>query len=170
MGLFSDIMNSLMGTKPRDSSNPVQSDGQTQPMGATPPSVPAPLIRKEDQNTFPVAHVKRVSSKINGGNMDVYAHIVNSWSQPIELDKIHILGVKRELDTYLRAGEEKELLIYRGPKVQREMREAELDYITYEGRDYFQARHDVKFAYHADDKTYSISDMHLELPIRDING
>ena len=84
------------------------------------------------------------------------------------LDKIRLLGTKRELDTFLRAGEDREFLVYKGPKLQHEYHHAELDYKTVREGDYFRSVYNVSFTYNSMDKTYTINEMHLEHPIRDI--
>lgn len=173
MGSFFDFMGKMIqgkpvfdaGDKPED---PTQSQATVTPSTTVEPA--APLIRKEDQHTFPVAYVKHVVTHFGSNDMKIYCHIVNTWSQPIELDKIRLLDTKRELDAFLRAGEEREFLVYDGPKMQRQVHEAQLDYKTHEEGDYFEAIHDVTFTYHAEDKTYSVDEMHLRLPIRDIYG
>lgn len=129
-----------------------------------------PIIRKGDESSFPIAYIKRTKTRIDGPKMQVYCQIVNKWPEEIELDKITMLGVKRELDVYLRGGEEREFLVYDGPRVNHEQHEAQLDYKTKEERDYFQAIHDITFTYHPEDKTYSVNEMHLREPIRDIYG
>jgi hypothetical protein len=84
------------------------------------------------------------------------------------LDKIRLLNTTRELDSFLRGGEEREFLVYDGPKLQKEYHEAQIDYKTQREADYFQATFDVKFNYHGNDGTYTVSEMHLHGPIRDI--
>jgi len=129
-----------------------------------------PAIRKNDDSSFPVVYVKHVNTHVNGGNMEIYCLIHNDWPDEIVLDKIRLLGTVRELDASLPAGGEHDFLVYRGPKLQKESYEAWLDYKTKREGDYFEAIHDVKCAYHTDDKTFSVTDMRLRRPIRDIYG
>lgn len=176
MGLL-DFMNRMVNGEPvfqDNSANNETKDKTDADPAATvqpPEDVPTgPVIRKGDDSSFPVVYIKRTKTRIDGAKMQVYCQIVNKWPEEIELDKITMLGVKRELDVYLRGGEEREFLVYDGPRVDHESHEAQLDYKTKEERDYFQAIHDITFTYHVDDKTYSVNEMHLREPIRDIYG
>lgn len=136
----------------------------------TQPQGPHSTIQKGNERTFPVVYVKRVNTRLNGANMQVYARIYNSWHGEVEVDKIRILNTTREIDTYLRPNEEKEVMVYSGPRMPREQyREAILDYRTRDGGDYFQATHDVGFHMQAD-KTFSVDEIRLHPPIRDIYG
>lgn len=127
-----------------------------------------PLIRKHEDATFPVVDIRQVTTHLDGNNVQVYCHIQNTWEQEVMLDKIRLLGTKRELDTVLRAGEDREFLVYKGPKLQHEYHEAELDYKTAREGDYFQAVFNVTFTYNPADKSYTVNEMNLEHPIRDI--
>lgn len=158
---------------------PIFDDPNTTPPPAgagqqTPPPAPAETqktaINKADQNSFPVVHVKRVTSRISGNKLQVYGWIKNEWPEEIMLDKIRLLNMKRELDSYLRGGEEREFLLYDGPRPTQQYFEAQLDYKTQKEGDYFQAIHDVGFEYQGQDKTYSVDELRLRHPIRDIYG
>lgn len=133
-------------------------------------AAPQSAIRKHDESSFPVVHVKRTKTTINGSNMQVYCMIENTWPDQVMLDKIRLCNTTRELDTYLRAGETKDFLVYSGPKLTHEYHEALLHYKTQQEGDYFEAVHDVDFEYHPEDKTYSVSELELRKPIRDIYG
>jgi len=147
-----------------------QPKSQSTPMPApTPPSQPqGTVIDKVHQDKFPNVHIKHVKTHENGNDMEVYCAIENTWPEEVMLDKIRILGATRELDDFLRGHEEREFLVYRGPKPQRQEYEAQLDYKTRREGDYFRAVHDVRFLYHDADHTYTINDIRLRLPIRDI--
>ena len=125
-------------------------------------------IRKNEQQTFPVVRIRRVSTHLDGDTVRIYCHIQNTWPQEIMLDKIRLLGTMRELDTYLRGGEEREFLVYKGPKLTQEVHEAQLDYKTVQEGDYFRAMHDARFTYHPGDKSYTLDELRLHMPIRDI--
>ncbi len=127
-------------------------------------------IQKGNDQTFPVVYVKRTTTRMNGATMQVTAHILNTWPEPIELDKIQILGKTHELDAPLRPNEEREFIVYNGPRPRGKMVEAQLDYKTHHEHDYFRAIHDVTFMYHNEDQTYSVDDLRLRRPIRDIYG
>jgi hypothetical protein len=128
----------------------------------------ASAIRKHEDATFPVVEIRRVTTHLDGDNVQIYCHIQNTWEQEVMLDKIRLLGTKRELDTALRPGENREFLVYKGPKLQHEYHEAELDYKTAREGDYFQAVFNVTFTYNPTDKTYTVNEMQLDNPIRDI--
>lgn len=127
-------------------------------------------IQKGSDHTFPVVYIKRTVTRMNGGNMQVHAYIVNSWPEPIELTKVHILGKEHHLEAPLRPREEREFIIYDGPRPRNKITEADIEYKTHHEHDYFKAIHDVTFMYHQDDQTYSIDEMRLRMPIRDIYG
>jgi hypothetical protein len=127
------------------------------------------LIQKGNDRTFPVVYVKRTVTRMNGPNMQVHANILNTWPEPIELEKVHILGATRHLEVPLRPNEERDLIIYDGPRPRNKITEADIEYKTHHEHDYFKAIHDVTFLYH-DDHTYSVDELHLRQPIRDIYG
>jgi hypothetical protein len=135
----------------------------------TAPVTPLNTIKKGVDSTFPVVYIKRTSTRINGRQMQVYCRIMNSFHATIALDKIRILNTTRELDCDLRPGEEREFQVYSGPVVTNQQREAKLDYKTQREGDYFEAIHDVTFIYHPD-KTYTVDEIKLHMPIRDIYG
>jgi len=152
---------------------PVFDDPNAAPSSSVPvaPSAtPETAINKSDQNSFPVVRVKRVTSHLNGPKLQVYGWIKNEWPEEIMLDKIRLLNAKRELDSFLRGGEEREFLLYDGPRPSQQYFEAELDYKTQKEGDYFRAIHDVGFEYHDGDKTFSVDELRLHYPIRDIYG
>jgi|EndMetStandDraft_7_1072992.scaffolds.fasta_scaffold21451_3 hypothetical protein len=128
------------------------------------------LIRKGSDRTFPVVYVKHTNVHMNGPTMQVYCRILNTWPEPIELDKIRILDRTHELDAPLRPNEEREFLVYNGPRPRNKITHAQLDYKTHHERDYFEAIHDVTFRYHDEDRSYSVDEVKLRLPIRDIYG
>lgn len=136
-------------------------DGATEPREA---------IRKHDESSFPVAYVKRTKTNIRGDDMEVYCIIANTWPEKIMIDKIRIGSFVNELDDFLEGDEEQEFLVYKGDRFKREEFEAQLDYKTQNEGDYFRALHDVKYQYHDEDKTYSISEFRLRRPIIDIYG
>ncbi|HEU5121938.1 MAG TPA: hypothetical protein VFT59_03760 [Candidatus Saccharimonadales bacterium] len=147
--------------------DPNASPAPTQAVSQEPAS---PVINKADERSFPVVRVEDVKSDIDGDRLRVYGEIKNEWHEEIMLDKIRLLNTVRELDSYLRANEQREFLLYDGPRPSRQYYEAQLDYKTRKEGDYFQAIHDVGFEYDGSDKTYSVDELRLRLPIRDIYG
>ena len=131
---------------------------------------PVSGINKTDQHSFPVVRVERIKSHINGDHLQVYGVVKNEWPEEILLDKIRLLNTTRELDEYLNGDEEDELLLYDGPRPTQQYYEALIDYKTRKEADYFQAIFDVGFEYDGNSKTYSVDELRLRLPIRDIYG
>lgn len=171
MPSFFDFMKRMVEGRPVfDNPDEPPSQPPQQSSSPAPPPEQKPSFDKGDQHSFPVVYVKRVSSRPSGNKLQVYGWIKNEWPEEIMLDKITLLNTKRELDSFLRGNEEREFLLYDGPRPTHEYHEAELDYKTQKEADYFRAIHDVKFDYHQEDKTYTIDDMHLRRPIRDIYG
>lgn len=124
-------------------------------------------VVKGRDSTFPQALVKRLKPHVNGDHLQLYCHIANEWTGELEIDKITIFGVKRELDTTLSPHEEREFLVYDGPVLTREYHEAELDYKTKQKGDYFRTVYTITFAYNSSDNTYLPSEAHLDGPVRD---
>jgi len=134
------------------------------------PVASGPAIRKGDDSSFPVVHVKRLTPRISGTKMQVYGWIENEWPEEIMLDKIRWLGTTREIDSFLKGHEGRDFLLYDGPLLSHEYHEAQLDYKTQRDGDYFEAIHDITFTYHPNEKLYSVNEAHLRRPIRDIYG
>lgn len=147
-------------------------DGGRQPNdeGAQEPQKPKSEIRKFDDSSFPVVYVKSTKTNLRGNDMEVYCRIANTWPEKVMIDKIRIGNFVNELDDFLEGNEEQEFLVYKGPRFTREEFEAQLDYKTQNEGDYFRAVHDVKYMYHDEDKTYSISELRLRRPVLDIYG
>lgn len=134
------------------------------------PQSTGPKIEKYKDGSFPVVYIKRAVTHYNGNRMEVYCYIVNNWPAEVLVDKIRIFDTRREIDITLRAHQEREVLVYSGPKITRNFPEASLDYKTMAEGDYFQSIHDIRYTYHSGEKTYEVSDFRLRLPIRDIYG
>jgi hypothetical protein len=134
------------------------------------PEPTGPTIRKGDDSSFPVVQVKRLTPRINGTKMQVYGWIENEWPEEIMLDKIRWLNTTREIDSFLKGHEGRDFLLYDGPLLSHEYHEAQLDYKTQRDNDYFESIHDVTFTYHPNEKLYSVNEIRLRRPIRDIYG
>lgn len=132
--------------------------------------MPTTGIIKGNDNTFPVVQVTRADTRFSGNNIQVYCHIRNNSRQRMLVDKINLLGNTRQITDDLQPNEEREYLIYSGPQlVNQAYHDAHLNYKTESG-DYFDAYHDVTYTYHPENKTYTIDELRLHLPIRDIYG
>ena len=141
---------------------------ESQPAKAPEPT--GPVIRKGDESSFPVVQIKRLTPRINGTKMQVYGWIENEWPEEIMLDKIRWLNTTREIDSFLKGHESRDFLLYDGPLLTNEYHEALLHYKTQRDGDYFEAVHDVTFTYHPNEKLYSVNEVRLRRPIRDIYG
>lgn len=149
---------------------PVYEPGDITP-GAPPQAPPDASIHKRETSTFPVVRVHRINTNYNGNNMDVSAIICNESAIPIQLDRFNVLGHDIRLPDDLRPNQAREYPIYRGPMLKaRGDGQAKLQYRTAEGHDYFEAAHDVYYEYHREQNAYSISEMRLHPPIRDVYG
>ncbi len=124
-------------------------------------------VLNNGRKTIPFVRVERVESHNNGDQMTVRAEIRNESGQEIELDKIFLLGTKRELDTRLRPHEAREFLVYSGKRPNnRSYGSSEINYKDMLG-DYFQARCAVEFRPESDG-TYSVYRIKVVGPIKDI--
>lgn len=109
----------------------------------------------------PRVQIERTDSRLNGDRMETYCDIRNFSDSEVFLDKIRLLGDRREVDATLRAGDRKQFLVYAGkaPSDASE-HDAELQYRDMDGN-YFKARYDVRFERHNDDM-YTIEDFRYE--------
>lgn len=168
-GFFESMKRMAQGKPLYDDPNVMPSHSDAQPQSHEVESHQS-RIQKGNDRTFPVVYVKRTATRMNGSNMQVSVHILNTWPEPVELDKIRLLGTTHELDAPLRSNQEREFVVYNGPRPKNKVTQAQLDYKTHHERDYFEAIHDVTFMYHDDDQTYSVDQLRLRMPIRDIYG
>lgn len=128
-------------------------------------------IQKGNPSTFPVVYIKRTRTTQSGSNQTVYVNIYNSSKLPIEIEEFEIMGRSQHYNYDLRPGQEREVMAYNGPRSKSEgHHEARLTYKTEEGKDYFQSIHDVEYQFEQHDQTYSIEEVRLRMPIRDIYG
>jgi hypothetical protein len=168
MSSFFDGLNRFLQGKPvfEDPNAPRDQEAEQQPAQEK----PVGDIDKADHHSFPVIRIERIKSHINGDHLTVYGDVKNEWTEEIVLDKVRLLGATRELDDYLQGGEQHEFVLYDGSRPSSPVYEAQIDYKTKQAGDYFQAVFDVGFEYDGNDKTYSVDEMRLRLPIRDIYG
>lgn len=157
------ILNYLFGGRQATEGSSIQDSSIDSPQ-----QEPQSGIRKGDESSYPVVKIPHITSHEDSTRVHIYAHILNTWPEEIKLDKIHLFGTTRILGNFLRGGEEREILVYDGPKLQKETRDAQMEYRTQPEADYFQATYDIIFNYHQNDKTYTPSEVHLKGAIRDI--
>lgn len=165
---FYDFMRRMVEGQPvfQDDDSSINNEAPHEPQPQ--PGVAKNGILKGRQETFPFVEVAHLKPHVDGQRLTVYGHIKNEWHDEILLDKIIIFGVKRELDTFLRAHEERDFLLYDGPLIRHEEHEAHIDYKTRNEGDYFRSVFRVKYAYNANNQTYTVSEMHLHRPVLDI--
>lgn len=116
---------------------------------------------------LPNLRIENTDCRNNQQNMDVRCVIKNDSDKEVFLDKIRLLGSKRELDTPLRPYEARDFVVYSGPRpTHRSYGTAEIDYRDTLG-DYFQAKCRVELRQEPD-KTYSIHRITVAGPMKDI--
>lgn len=120
----------------------------------------------QDLKQIPELRIEDTDTRNNGQDMEVHCIIRNDSDKQVFLDKIRILGVKRELDTALRTYEARKFLLYSGPRPKNtSYGMAEIDY-HHEG-DYFQVKCRVEFRQEPD-RTYAVRRITATGPMKDI--
>lgn len=115
---------------------------------------------------IPEVWVGRCKYHLDGSHMQVYAHIANTTSVPIFLDKINLINQTRELDYELQPGREWEFRIYDGPApTNGAYTEANLYYRDNGDGDYFRARHFIEYS--LADGAYCVEELHPVRPVID---
>lgn len=115
---------------------------------------------------IPQLRIEDIDVRNNGSSMELHCIVRNDSDKQIFLDKVRILGVKREIDTALRNYEARKFLLYSGPRPNNtSYGAAEIDY-HHEG-DYFQAKCRVEFRQEPD-KTYTVHRLTVIGPAKDI--
>lgn len=146
-----------------------QNSGQVAEAQTVPQPAPAKPSRHDahGRKIIPLVTVAQIKVKLHGDDMEIEAELANHSELQIELDKIKLLGSTRELDSFLRPGQEREYVIYEGKRLNHTSYQyAELHYKDPTG-DYFSAIHFVEFQQEPD-RTYSVRRMRFLPPIKDI--
>jgi hypothetical protein len=113
------------------------------------------------------AFVEETETHTDGHHMRVMVKIKNESAGRIELDKISLMGNKRELDMWLNPHQEREFIVYDGEMpTHRNYDDAWLDYKDETG-DYFQQYHTVEFEAEGEGR-YSIKYLRPSGPTKDI--
>lgn len=174
MTFFNGLLRMLQGKPIFDAQNQKPANGlsHTPPANAThstEQAVPQSSIQKNNPATFPTVHIVRTQTKIHGAGIQIYCYFQNAWNEELELGKLRFINSAHDLHFHLHPHNTREVLVYDGPALDREMgREALLDYKTKAG-DYFEAVYDIRYS-RTSHNTYEITEMRLRLPIRDIYG
>jgi hypothetical protein len=141
---------------------PPQGQQQEAPMGQG----GAP-IGPDGSKVMPVVLVNEVKCHWDGRSMECYGVMQNMSAEPVELDKIMLLGVTHNLDHFLNAGEEHELLLYSGQRpTNTSQTNCKLQYKNH-GGDYFEADYYIEYDILADG-TCDIKRLRFIPPVRDI--
>jgi hypothetical protein len=136
---------------------------QNQPVAAA----PTQNVTSAGPKVLPLVAVQRIEPHMKGDQIEYYFAIENMAEERLELDKIRILNVQRELDNFLNPHEEREFLVYSGLRpTSTAYNQAEIFYKNEHG-DYFKSTHHVEFD-HQPDNTYTISRVRFVPPVRDV--
>jgi len=136
------------------------------PHGVVPQPPAVPPAAHHGMKVLPRVFIEETTCHSNGARMDCHGLIRNDSAQPMELDKVRVLGATRELDTTLRPGERRQFLLYSGNRPQNtHNHECEVQYKDMTG-DYFCGLHDVQL-HKQPDNTYLIEHIRYQR-IRDI--
>lgn len=120
-----------------------------------------------------VKHIPRVEvtntrSKPSGDRFELWLTIRNQSDRDVMLDKITLLGTRRELDYPLRPHDQRVFSVYSGPQLKHDSyKKAELYYKDAPTGDYFRADHLIEYTYESEGY-YEIVDMEPIMPIRDV--
>lgn len=154
--------------QPRETQQPAQPGQAGEQVAAAEPKT---SVVKGSPSTYPMVVVKRTRVTQSGSNQTVYCSVVNRFTEPVEVEEIELAGDSRNLGGYLRPGEEREYMVFNGPRSKYEgHKEAKLNFKVDETGDYFQSVYDVEYQFEQHDQTYSIEELHFRGPIRDIFG
>lgn len=144
-------------------------DGSRQQESAPAPAA-APVVQpshRTDGKTVPTVTIVRTECDIDDVYMTISAEVKNQSNEPVYVDKVMILGMKRELDRDMNPGEEHEFLIYQGPRpTGTHQTRAELHYRNKAG-DYFASIHFVEFR-QLQDGMFVVDEVRFIPPIKDV--
>lgn len=117
---------------------------------------------------IPEVIIEEVDCELEGSEMRISLTIKNESTVEVFLDKLRLVNTTKELDTTLRAGEEKQYYsVFFGPRPNHaSYSECQLEYRDTTG-DYFRTVHYVEYAFEPD-KTYSVRKITYQPPVRDI--
>lgn len=128
-----------------------------------------PYVDAGGRKVIPSIRMERVAIHRNGPTETVRVWITNTSPFEIELDKIDLLGQRREIDRRLRSGEGHEVIVYEGPVLKDDhATKSILQYKITGNGDYFSLEHQLEYHFQGSDQTYSISEFRESYPVRDI--
>lgn len=156
MSFFKTLKNIAQGKPPFEPQNGTQA-GIPRQTPYDQPALGQPSVHHAEgqtvQNTWngrksiPIAKIEEGDVDIheNGRHLDIRAVIFNESNQEVELDKVRLFGINRELDTRLRPGEKRQFQLYSGNRPQNTSQPmCEVWYRDMTG-DYFSSQHNVEF-------------------------
>ncbi len=143
-------------------------EAPSSPVQANPQPTEHPIDEPRGPKYIPSVKIKKIDVHNNGSHMRITASIANDSKGRIELDKINLLGTKKELDTWLRPEEEREFIVFEGNRPNhRNYDDSWLDYRDEVG-DYFQQYHTVEYGAQQEDGTYEVRQVNVAGPVKDI--
>lgn len=118
--------------------------------------------------SIPVVRLGRVECRVSGSRLDIYADIHNESNEALFLDRIFVLGTKRELDSQLRPGEAKQYAVYSGPLLANAPSGyAEVQYRKQSDGDYFADYHQIR-SRPTGAHGYEVTEFRMQGPVKDI--
>lgn len=116
----------------------------------------------------PEATLRFEKNHVSGSRVEIWATIENHSERPLDIDKVVILGARREIDYPLGPHGSREFKIFSGQVPTHDhYTKAELHYKDHQTGDYFRADHVIEYHYESD-KTYSVVEFKPIHPIKDI--
>lgn len=168
---FTPQLNNQNPYTPYNPNNPNQQSAlpQAQPQSSEHEVEIEPKVNKGDYRTFPIVRVKGTNTRVYNGQMEIRCRIINDSPFRVDVDKTEIFENSAVIKYPLSPRQDKEFLIYKGPCMHDgDEDEMSIEYKTENG-DYFKSIHDVKFHINAD-RSFSVDEIELRPPIRDIYG
>lgn len=175
MGFFSGLGRLIRGepifvNKPKDaeddfSDDPWKRDDQDTDNSSVEKS---PFIDEKGRKIIPEIRLEHCKSHIDGDNMTVTVWATNMSDIEIEIDKVDMLGMWREIDRFLKPREAHELLLYKGKiPTDENDHKAILQYRIVKNGDCFAAEFRIEYNFESD-RRYTVEELHPEPVVRDI--
>lgn len=178
MPSFFEVLKRLAQGKPGFEVGDVQQDGkQPKPVA----DEPAIIVQQPKQLTdhlgtpidahgnkiIPVVVVNEIKCHEAGAAMECWGVLENTSDQTVEVDKVALLGATHEIDHPLRAREEREFLLYKGPRPRNTSQTRAMVQYKNEAGDYFVAEHYIEYD-GLPDGTWIVNELRFLPPVRDI--
>ncbi|MGB3023702.1 MAG: hypothetical protein WBB39_02740 [Candidatus Saccharimonadales bacterium] len=120
------------------------------------------------EKIIPEVSVGRCETHEHGDDIELWIVIANDSAVEVMVDKITMLGTTAELNRFMKPGEEREFMVYRGDKIKKgNYTKAQIYYRAQMTGDYFCA--DQQIIYRAQsDGDYQVDELRLIRPIHDV--